>query len=91
MGYKLICEKGDMNKITRELFMEHKLEGGHVELADLAGVEATDELVQCNHFCSIQLLRCQVVIFSNALPHRHHLLRQVILISEHHENHCNSH
>lgn len=71
--------------------MEHKLEGVCVELSDLAGAEATDEAVQCYHLCSTQLLRCQVVILSNTLPHRLQLLRQVILISEHHDNQYNSH
>lgn len=65
--------------------MLHKLESFLVELFDLAGVEATDELVQCYHLCSSQMLRRQVVIFSNTFPHRLHLLRQVIMIREHHE------
>lgn len=59
--------------------MEHKLEGFQVELFELAGVKATDELVQGYHLYSSQLLRCQVVMFSSSPPDQHHLFRQDIV------------
>lgn len=71
--------------------MEHQLEGVHAELSDLPGVQATDEPAQCYHLYSSQLLRCQVVIFSNTLPQRLHLFRQAIWISEHHHHQDNGH
>lgn len=71
----------------------HKLESFHVQLLDLDGGEATDELVQCDHLCSSQLLRRQVVVFSNPLPHWRHLLRiGVFVIRENREqDQYNSH
>lgn len=71
--------------------MLHKLESFFVEGSDLAGVEATDELVQCYNICSSQLLSCQVVIFSNTLPHCLHLFRQIILITEHDRHYQHNH
>lgn len=66
--------------------MVHGLEGVHAELLELHGAQAADELAQSDHLCSAQTLRRQVVVCRNPPPHRLHLLRRVILVSERHRD-----
>lgn len=68
-----------------EICVLHQLESVLVELFDLAGAEAADEPVQCDHLCRSQLLHGQVVEFGNSPPHKLYLLIQVLTIREHHE------